>query len=339
MSVERIETPLYLHCDFVSRSLAVEPKLLGKAHDFNFRGQRILITLPELSDVDESDSNDPKVYCRSWLRVNGVDVPAEYIVRRIDVKVFLNESPKIHPEMLVLNINQYGLLEDSEQATLNTICEENSRTAIEAYEYWLSVLRWSTKSFRIGRTAVVDNASGWNPTLCAVNHNKRVWSGSASRVYKAEAVHRLRIEEWEAVDTILAEGKEVPPHIVLLQDAQEYNYRRDHRRSMIDIAIACEVFLRSRVLFALPNGISASIITSIESTNISQFVSKFFPEILTETGQTKYRPLVKELTSLFDARNKIMHMDNHERATSAQCERFIGLAGKLFDLDNHLSTA
>lgn len=106
---------------------------------------------------------------------------------------------------------------------------------------------------------------------------------------------------------------------------------------MIDIAIACEVFLRSRVLFALPAGIPAAIITSIESTNVSQFVAKFFPDLLNACGKSEFKPLSKELTSLFDARNKIMHMDNNERSTSDQCVRFIALTKKLFDLEKHFS--
>jgi len=334
ISTERIQKPLYLHCNFVCRNLAVVPQLLGRSHNFNFRGHRILITLPKLSDVDESHSDDPQANCQSWLRVDGVDIPAEYNVYRIDLKVFLNEIPQIHPQMLVLNINQFGLLENSEQAALNAICDANSRVAIEAYEYWLSMMRWSTKSFRIGRSAVVGNASGWSPTLCAVELDKKVWC--APNCLTVEGVHRTKNEEWETVSVVLAEGKEIPPHIGLLQDAQEYNRRRDHRRSMIDIAIACEVFLRARVLSALPQGIPAAIRTSIESTNISQFVSKFFPDLLTSTGKSKFSRLSKELTSLFDARNKIMHMDNNERATSEQCVRFIGLANKLFDLDNYI---
>jgi hypothetical protein len=70
--------------------------------------------------------------------------------------------------------------------------------------------------------------------------------------------------------------------------------------------------------------------------NISQYVTKFFSELLTEEGRALYQPLNKHLTSLFDARNKIMHMNNHERANSEQCIRFIELAKKLFDLDKFI---
>lgn len=336
MSTERIQTPLYLDCTFVCRNLAVVPELMGRSQDFKFRGRRIVIALPELSDVDVSQSDDPKANCQSWILVDDVQIPAEYNVYRIKMKVFLNEMPPIHPKMLVLNINQFELLEKAEQDTLNTICNENWKIAVEAYDYWLSVLRWATNSFKIGRSAVVGNASGRSPTLCAMEADKRVWA--APVIFNVEGVHRTSIEEWLIADSVLAAGKEIPPHVALLQDAQEYQQRRDHRRSIIDIAIACEIFLRSRVLSALPAGIPAAIMTSIESTNISQFVVKFFPDLLTADGKSEFKPLSKELTSLFDARNKIMHMDNNDRSTSDQCVRFIALAKKLFGLEKHISS-
>lgn len=144
-STERVHTPLYLDCAFVCRNLAVVPEIMGRSHDFNFRGSRILITLPEVSDVDDSHSDDPKAICQSWLLVDGAHVPAEYNVYKIKLKVFLNEMQPIHPQMLVLNINQFAWLEQSEQVALNEICNDNWKVAVEAYEYWLSVLRWSTK--------------------------------------------------------------------------------------------------------------------------------------------------------------------------------------------------
>lgn len=294
-----------------------------------------MITLPGLTDVGESDCDNVKANCRSWYLVNGVQIPSEYNVYNIDLKVFLAERPKIHPQMLVLNIKQFELIEKSEQVALDEICNANAKLAIEAYEYWLSVLRWSTKSYRIGRSAVVGNASGWSPTLCAVERDKRVWC--APVCLRIEGEHRTKSEEWGIASAMLREGKEIPSHIALLQDAQEYCRRRDYRRSMIDIAIACEIFLRSSVLSALPKGISPTIMTSIESMNISQFVSKFFPDLLNADMKSKFKSLKEELTSLFDARNKIMHMDNNDRSTSEQCKRFLILADKLFDLKLNIS--
>jgi hypothetical protein len=243
----------------------------------------------------------------------------------------VTETPEIHPEMLVRNINQFGLIEKSEQLSLDRICDSTFELAVEAYEYWLSVLRWKTESYRIGRDVIVGNAAGTAPTLCTVEPHKKIWG--APIIVTFEGVHRTTVQEWDAAANILVVRKDIPPHIALLQDAQEYQRRTDYRRSIIDIAIACEVFLRSRVLSSLPNGITPAITASIESINISQFIAKFFPDLLDAKGKTEFKRLSKHLTSLFDARNKIMHMDNNERSTSEQCVKFIDLAKNLFNLD------
>lgn len=334
---DRIQTPLYLDSQFTCRNFAVHPELIGQRHQFVFRDRVVIVELPQIGDVKDHHANDPKAICQSWIKIEQQLIPTQYEIYCIEVKVYLVETPGIHPKMLVLNINQFEMLDASEQSLLDETCEENFAIAIEAYEYWLSVLRWKTKSFRIGRSAVVGNASGRTPTLCAVQPDKRVWG--APTFITAERTHLTTKSEWEAAAEALKILKIIPPHISLLQVGQEYHYLRDYRRSIIDVAIACEVFLRSRVVSSLPIGIAPAIRSTIEAVNISQFISKYFPDLLTPLGKIKFKKISKNLTSLFDARNKIMHMDNNERCSSAQCVKFIDLAEKLFELEADLMPA
>lgn len=335
MTADRIRIPLELRCQFRCQRFAVLPALMGKSHEFYFAESRVIITLPNINEVGDVNSNQPKAVCQAWRPVNGEYVPSNYDIYRVKVKVTSSSAPAIHPDMLNLNINQYDLIDNEEQQVLNDLGNSNFDLAVAAYEYWLAVLRWKTGDYQIGREATVGNALGQTPRLYAVDTEKAVWASTV--VINFGASHKTTLDEWEACEVALKNNKKVPEHIILLQDGQENHERLDYRRSLIDIAIACEIYLRFRVLSSMPENLLPSVRVAIESMNINQYVTKFFPEILDVEGKSAYKNLNKELASLFDVRNKIMHMHNNERATSQQCVRFIDLAKNLFELDPTIS--
>jgi hypothetical protein len=332
MDNDRTQVPLQLWYQFKCDNFSVVPALMGQSHEFEIDGKRAKITLPNVNDLRDDDEDNSKVVCQSWFLIDEKQVPAAYVIRRIDVRIELSEVPNIHPDMLVLPVNQRELITEAEQETLNNLCNIYFDFAVTAYEYWLATLRWKTGVYMIGRTITADNASGWSPRLRTIKSDKEVWANSIS--INIEWKHETTEAEWIAAKESLQRGEEVPAHIVLLQASQEYHKRRDYRRSLIDIAIACEVYLRFRVLASLPAHTLQPVLSAVEAMNISQYVTKFFPELLSEQGKVEYKPINKELTSLFDARNKIMHMNNNERSNSAQCLRFIELAQRLFQLDD-----
>jgi hypothetical protein len=335
MTGDRIRVPLQLRCQFRCQRFAVLPALMGKSHEFEFAESRVIITLPNISEVGDINSSQPKAVCQAWRPVNGENIPSNYDIYRVEIKVISNAVPAIHPDMLNLNINQYGLIDEEEQQALDDLGNSNFSLAVAAYEYWLAVLRWKTGDHQIGREATVGNAVGQSPRLHTVDTEKAVWVSMA--VINFGASHKTTLKEWEACEVALQNNEKVPEHIILLQDGQENHQRLDYRRSLIDIAIACEIYLRFKVLSSMPESLLPSLRVAIESMNINQYATKFFPEILDTDGKAAYRKINKGLASLFDLRNKIMHMHNNERATSEQCVRFIDLAKDLFQLDLNIS--
>ena len=335
MTGNRTRIPLQLRCQFRCQRFAVLPALMGKSHEFDFAESRVIITLPNINEVGDSNSTQPKALCQAWRPVNGEYIPSNYDIYRIQIRVTSKATPAIHPDMLNLNINQYDLIDEEEQQVLNDLGNSNFDLAVAAYEYWLAVLRWKTGDHRIGRATSVGNAGGQTPRLYAVDTEKAVWASTV--VINFGASHKTTLEEWEACEVALQNSEKVPEHVILLQDGQENHERLDYRRSLIDIAIACEIYLRFKVLSSMPKNLLPSLRLAIEVMNINQFATKFFPEILDIEGKAAYKSLSKDLASLFDVRNKIMHMHNNERATSEQCVRFIDLAKKLFQLDLNIS--
>jgi hypothetical protein len=332
MKPTKIPTIVYLDCHFVSRNFAVLPELMGQSHKFSFRGHPVMIVLPSVEAVDKSDN--AAATCHSWVLIEEKEVPAQYSIHRIGVKIGVDEPLPLHPDMLTRPMKTFDLLNDEERLVLDTLVDETSALAVDAYEYWLSVLRWVANDYRIGRDAVVGNATGRNPTLTTLESGKRIWA--ATVVIKFESERPISSSAWSKAETLLVAGEQTPSYVSLLHDAKEYHRRGDFRRCLIDVAVSCEVFLRSQVLSSISPDLPASLTVAIEQMNISQYVSKFFPEILDSEGRTKFKRLKEELTSLFGARNDIMHMHKNERSTSEQCVRFIDLASNLFALDQHI---
>ena len=94
----------------------------------------------------------------------------------------------------------------------------------------------------------------------------------------------------------------------------------------MDTAIACETFLRTVVLASLPGDLRPSVRDNIDKSNISQYVSRYFPELLSDADATHYKKNVKEeLASLFDKRNALFHRGGTSAATDENCHRFLRL--------------
>lgn len=333
MSAKKIPTIVYLDSQFFSRNFYVLPELMGQSHEFSFRGHPIMIELPPLESVNKSD--DAAATCHSWFVVDENKIPAQYSIHRIRVKVGVSNPLLLNPDMLIRPMKAFDLLNDEERLVLDDLVDETSAIAIDAYEYWLSILRWISDDYRIGRDAVVGNVTGRNPTLIVLESGKRIWA--ATVVIKLESERPIPGSAWSKAKNILVAGNQTPSYVSLLHEAKEYHRRGDFRRCLIDVAVSCEVFLRSQVLSSINPDLPTALATAIEQMNISQYVSKFFPEILDSEGKAKFKRIKEELTSLFAARNDIMHMHKNERSTSEQCLRFTDLASTLFMLDQYVT--
>ena len=127
-----------------------------------------------------------------------------------------------------------------------------------------------------------------------------------------------------------------PTYALIRYDAQESLYHCDYRKSLIELAMACELFLRQMVLKRLPAKLSPTLVEAIEELNINQYVSRHFRGILSEAGTLEFGRLSKELNSLFSKRNKLLHMGESEPATIENCERFLKVARRLHNLESEI---
>jgi hypothetical protein len=145
------------------------------------------------------------------------------------------------------------------------------------------------------------------------------------------------VEDWYNIQLRLDKSEAIPDFISLLHDAEEHASRLNFRGAMIDLATSCEVFLRQQILRVLPSEVSPEKVTEIEMEHVARLYNHYFPDLLDVAVANRYKPVKKELGSLFSKRNKIMHVGDTSAATATNSYRFIKMARALFGFEKNIA--
>ena len=313
---------------FVTRGLHVCPQLMGKTHNFQHDGAEIEVRIPSLDLVDRGPTFDEVATAGSrWAKDN---LPIEYQIVQVDVIVNRGLEAKLDPKILTVPPKAYQLVPEDQQTILDDAAKEHGALASHAFQYWLSILRWAVGDYRLGQAEVSGHASGWTTYLHDALSESRVWIESVQ--VRLAGRHVITAAEWEDAQEKLDQRTFVPIHLALKFEAEEFLARGDTRRSLIDICVSCETFLRQTVMRTLPSTLEMKVRGHVEDANITQYVNHFFPALLKGAAVAQYKKLPSELTSLFAKRNAIMHRGDVTGATRENCIRFLGVARTLFSI-------
>lgn len=320
---------------FKTSSLTVEPALLGCSITFAHAGSPVSIKLPSLDRV--GDRFDERALASPGAENARTGEVLHYYVHAVDVTTDCQAEVALPEVVLQRTPNAFDHIEASMQDRLNAISGKASANASSAFEYWIGLVRWLTGFHRIGRELRVGNDSGWGTYLQDRATAKPVWRpGMTVSIARAEVV---TANHWQKVQLHAASGEDPPMHLTLLADAKHCIDLGDYRRALVDLSIACEVYLRTTVLNALPEGVLAEAIRLIEEANINQFVTHMFPALLSDLARTAYQKSIKkDLDSLFAKRNKLMHVAVVAGADSQACERYRAALESLFALELRIAT-
>lgn len=317
---------------FVVRGLSVKPELLGCSHTFSFDGAAVEITLPGIDRVTERDDEFSTVSPGARRTLDGTIL--EFDIHRVNVTVDLDQVVAIAPESLEKPPVLYELYEESERQHMQELCQKQRKCSEAGFQYWLSILRWKLDDFRIGHSVMLKHESGWGTYLQDRESHHPVWISTT--VFVVEGKRVVNADEWRSIGLHLQTGKPPPLHAAMRYDAQESLYHGDYRKSLIELAMASELFLRQMVLQRLPDDLAPTLVEAIEEININQYVSKHFRGALSETGKREFGELSKDLSSLFSKRNKLLHMGESESATRENCERFLEVTRRLHRLEEEV---
>lgn len=329
--MKRPQTKIKSWNRFLIRNLAVAPEVMGQEHIFPFENSTVSIKIPSISQVDRGKSYDE--VASIGVRRTVDNEPLEFNIYKMDVEVSIPITVSIPLEVFDRPANAFDLFSDEEQNNLNKTTEQHQSIAEKAFEYWIRVTRWVCDDSRIGRDQVEDfRTGGWSTCLIDTERNTKVWI--QGQIFHAPKYKTINPEEWQEIQSRLSNSSQPPIYVELKHDAEENIRLGDYRRSLVDMAMACETFLRLAVLQKLPKELNINLRSYIEEGNISQYINKFFPEVIDETANRQFKKLKSDLFTMFDRRNKLVHMGKDDGIDEKLCHNFLKVTQELLAVPN-----
>jgi hypothetical protein len=312
---------------FITRNLVVVPELVGEANEFQFEKSQVRIELPTEDKLTENRDDDSALEISSYKMKNGRKIPVAIAVRSVDVLVHINERVSLPEEVLNHRPNPIDLLSEEQRKLLDRLATTHGEIASRAFELWIKTLRWKSSNSAIGRPEVHGSESGWTTYLLNKPTKWQFWA--APHVLTATIYEPITSLQWHEVEEALKLGQQPPIYIDLMFDGIEQFKLGDLQRSVVDLAVACEAFMRARVMQNLPSGITAPVLKYIDEAPIQQVLDKFFKETWSDEQNRSLRSIRSTLHQLFTARNDILHSGHKEDLTSVDCKKYIEATKKL----------
>jgi hypothetical protein len=322
---------------YLTRNLTVVPELLGLSHEFAFRNGQVKIELPsadnlpkEITDESIMKSRNSIVSIKSYRDENGHKVPIALSIKSVDVQVDLGEVVTLPEEVLTRQPNPVDLLSKEQQTQLDKIMNSHTDFADEAFDRWIRILRWKSGNGSIARPEIHGLDSGWGTNLLDSATKRRFWrSGVIVTVYLD---HAIALQIWHDVEATIKQGQESPVYVDLMFDGIEQLKVGNPQQSVVHLAVACEAFMRTRVMQNLPKGLSATVVKYIDEAPIRQVQERFFKDILDNEQKKVLKSINSRLHQLFNARNTVLHSGRKEDLTSADCQQYSEATKKLIAL-------
>lgn len=313
---------------FITTNLCVAAEVMGSIHEFNFESHNVTVRLPKPEHADRDEKFDDVASLISYR--SDTKEPLLYSVLKVDVEIAIPNKISVPEEALSKPPNQYDHFTDEQKKTADSVCEQLSDLAGRAFQYWLEIIRWVSGYALIGQPSINDFESGWSTYIMDHATNHRVWGESVNiTVYRDSEITK---EHWEKTLEHLLNGDVIPMHLRFLNDAKASTRNGQYEKAIIELAMACEIYLRYSVFEFIPDSTPEQLKSYIEEANINQYASKFFKGLVPYSQTSNYKKIAKDISSLMSRRNSYVHMGILNDADEAQCRRFTDMAEQLFKI-------
>jgi len=320
---------------FITRHFVVEPDLLGQSHEFEFENHKVRVELPSTESLSKTGDQQPHIdSCRV---VDGHKIPLDIHIPTVDISILLPDRLVFPAEILNRPVKAPDLFPENQQKGMDTQVARYGEFAERAFDLWIRTLRWKCNSGVIGRPEVRGAKSGWSTYLVDESTKKRIWAEPG--VLTVAGYKRVTIADWNEVGRALDQGTRPPIFVDLMFDGEQNLELGDLQRATVDLAVSCEIFMRSLLTKQLPEDLNDALCEYIEDANIRQVLNRFLPEILDETENKILRNIKPDLQRLFDARNDILHAGHKEDLGLDDCKRHLEVTRRLISsaLGNRLA--
>lgn len=304
---------------------AVTADVVGRKHRFVFRGKTVEIALPKDTDAVKPPIGMERIRTVAWTRTASEKIPTIYEIYDVDVFMLLDkeltipkkllESQPKHPEFTTQNKAKY----------LDDLTDLHEGLSAQAFDYWIRVLRWQTKSSSIGMPTVSKQRYVGSTYLIDLKTCHRFWAGSMHIIGKIPTGMTLTV--WNEIQRVLRTGKEPPIWFEFLFDAQHKLRTEDYNGAILSAAIACESTIRSMFARQIPEfpNLDSSVTHLINQINIRAVLGRLKKFSLWNSDLEKETDMSK-LHSLFNLRNNLMHLGNSNHVTDENCQKHVAAA-------------
>ncbi|UPK40864.1 hypothetical protein IVB18_50545 (plasmid) [Bradyrhizobium sp. 186] len=309
--------------------------LAGAKHEFIFDERPITLSLPPAEL--EGRGIDVPIMCVKW-QSEGM-VPLEYRVSVVDLAIELAEPVDIPEELLGLPPSQRNLLDKDKIGKLDTLTQEAGDTLKRAFEHWLRVLRWKSRTGSIGEPQIkYAGPDGGGSFLTERATQKRLWR-PPHRI-RATLEKAVTSMEWDAVQVALSSNKQPPVWIDFLFEARMRMNNEDRVGGVLTLAIAFEVSLR-KIFSAELEKLNAdpAVLAVLDVANLRALLT-WLKKTRAWNGDWEDATEFSTLHKLMDYRDGVMHMAKVERLNDAELrsmyaavEKFAYFTSRVLGLD------
>lgn len=271
----------------------------------------------------------------SYKEVDGKKLPTSLLVLSVEVEVQIPDRIHAPEEVLRRPPNAYDVMPAKKQKQLNQLAVIYGYIAEQAFDLWVRTLRWKSGDGSICRPKFTGYESGWATYLIADSSRKKIWAlHGSSHIPVAEKKVVTTSEIWKNVSQALQIGSFPPIHIELLFDGIEHMKLGDVQRGTLDLAMACEVYLRRLFTKSLPSALTKAVKKHLDETNIRSVRTRFIPELLNDEDRQSLVKIESTLEKLFKMRNAIVHTGRSVGVGVDDFNKFLDATRKLFLVGN-----
>jgi len=322
---------------FTITHFTVAPELLGLSHEFLFKNGQVKIELPpadnlpkEITEESIMESHNSILTIKSWRVENGRNIPTKIEVKSVALQVCLNETITLPHEVLTRKPNPVDLSSKQQQTQLNQITDFHTDLASAAFEWWLRILRWKSNDGSIGRPEIHGFQSGRSTYLLDSATMSRFWAGPI--LVTMFLPNLITLPVWQDTEATLKRGQESPVYIDSMFDGIEQLKVGNLQQSVVYLAVACEAFMRTRVMQNLPKGLTPALQKYIKDARIGEILDHFLKDTLDDEQNKVFSTIKPNLGQLFKARNKILHSGHKKDLASADCQQYIQATKQLITI-------
>lgn len=301
--------------------MPIKAELVGACMSFSALGWKVRIELPADTKV--------KSYYSPFLR--GENGPSAYDLHRLYVRLPLGEARDLPEEVLTLPMGQFEIMPKEDQGWLTRKAEDLNEVARAMYQRWLSAVRWKLLNGSLGRVPWYPQVGSASITNWDTGH--RIWGKGSSSDLIDLRTPRFDLAVWREIEATLQNNGRSPVSFDLLFDAEENFELGNLDQSVIQLAVACEVFMKGRLHNKLPPGASNSARRRIDQDKIRADNYKKFMGTLDPAELARFNAIVSDIDKLFVARNTAAHEGANRSLTDGDVLNFVNAARDLLLID------